>query len=65
MKLGKLALVGALALGGFTGLASLDAKPVKRQKKQYNMRILMILGALTILGLYSISTQCQLSTRSI
>ncbi|PGC22779.1 DUF5065 domain-containing protein [Bacillus wiedmannii] len=27
MKLGKLALVGALALGGFTGLATLDAKP--------------------------------------
>ncbi|TKI90058.1 DUF5065 family protein [Bacillus cereus] len=27
MKLGKLALVGALALGGFTGLAALDAKP--------------------------------------
>ncbi|MGX5441553.1 DUF5065 family protein [Bacillus thuringiensis] len=27
MKLGKLALVGALALGGLTGLATLDAKP--------------------------------------
>ncbi|MED3127135.1 DUF5065 family protein [Bacillus wiedmannii] len=27
MKLGKLALVGALALGGFTGLATVDAKP--------------------------------------
>ncbi|MGM3120127.1 DUF5065 family protein, partial [Bacillus cereus group sp. BC330] len=27
MKLGKLALAGALALGGFTGLAALDTKP--------------------------------------
>ncbi|WP_089608000.1 DUF5065 family protein [Bacillus cereus] len=27
MKLGELALVGALALGGFTGLATLGAKP--------------------------------------
>ncbi|MEW9595817.1 DUF5065 family protein [Bacillus toyonensis] len=28
MKLGKLALVGALTFGGFTGLATLDTKPV-------------------------------------
>lgn len=33
MKLGKLALVGALALGGFTGLASLDAKPAAAAEK--------------------------------
>ncbi|HDR3313578.1 MULTISPECIES: DUF5065 family protein [Bacillus cereus group] len=33
MKLGKLVLVGALALGGFTGLATLDTKPVAAAEK--------------------------------
>ncbi|HDR7851177.1 TPA: DUF5065 family protein [Bacillus toyonensis] len=33
MKLGKLALVGALALGGFTSLAALDAKPAAASEK--------------------------------
>ncbi|MFD5264447.1 MULTISPECIES: DUF5065 family protein [Bacillus] len=33
MKLGKLALAGALALGGFTGLAALDAKPASAAEK--------------------------------
>ncbi|MGX5475905.1 DUF5065 family protein [Bacillus toyonensis] len=33
MKLGKLALVGSLALGGFTGLAALDAKPAAASEK--------------------------------
>lgn len=33
MKLGKLALAGALALGGFTGLAALDAEPASAAEK--------------------------------
>lgn len=65
MKLGKLVLVGALALGGLTAVGTITHLP--HQQTQYNMQYCHMTtgGLLTQVSYMSGLNQCPLSTKSI